>query len=89
MENLNPQMNRAISEALNAFGDGAVLLKKYVGSPRHIEIQILADSHGIFYIYSKESVVFNVAIKRSDRRGAIFGINAGMRKKMGEAAVGC
>jgi hypothetical protein len=31
---------------------------------------------GIFYIYSKESVVFNV--KKSDRRGAIFGINAGI-----------
>jgi propionyl-CoA carboxylase alpha chain len=57
------QMNRAISEALNAFGDGAVLLRKYVGSPRHIEIQILADSHGIF-IFIRKSVVFNVAIKK-------------------------
>jgi propionyl-CoA carboxylase alpha chain len=69
-EEFEPQMNRAISEALNAF-DGAVFFKK-VGSPRHIEIQSWRTVMGIFYIYSKESVVFNVAIK-SDRRGAIFG----------------
>ena len=40
------QMNRAISEATSAFGDGSVFIEKYVTSPRHIEIQIMADSHG-------------------------------------------
>lgn len=43
---LKSQMERAISEALSAFGDGAVFIEKYVGSPRHIEIQVLADTHG-------------------------------------------
>ena len=45
-EELKSQMERAISEALSAFGDGAVFIEKYVGSPRHIEIQVLADTHG-------------------------------------------
>src|SRR5690606_4102847 len=37
------QMKRAISEAENAFGDGSVFIEKFVTSPRHIEIQVLAD----------------------------------------------
>ncbi|MCB0760859.1 MAG: acetyl-CoA carboxylase biotin carboxylase subunit [Flavobacteriales bacterium] len=40
------QMKRAISEAESAFGDGSVFIEKFVGSPRHIEIQVLADTHG-------------------------------------------
>src|SRR5690606_3976414 len=43
---LESQMKRAISEAKSAFGDGLVFIEKYVTSPRHIEIQVLADSHG-------------------------------------------
>ncbi|TVR87898.1 MAG: acetyl-CoA carboxylase biotin carboxylase subunit [Saprospirales bacterium] len=40
------QMERATSEALNAFGNGAVFVEKYIENPKHIEIQILADRHG-------------------------------------------
>lgn len=49
------QMDRAVSEAVSSFGNGAVFIEKYVGSPRHIEIQILADTHGnIVYLFERE-----------------------------------
>ena len=52
---LESQMKRAISEATSAFGDGSVFIEKYVTSPRHIEIQIMADSHGnILYFFERE-----------------------------------
>lgn len=37
---------RASSEALSSFGDGRILLEKFIQQPRHIEIQVIADSHG-------------------------------------------
>lgn len=43
---LKEGMERAISEAESAFGDGSVFVEKYITSPRHIEIQVLADQHG-------------------------------------------
>jgi 3-methylcrotonyl-CoA carboxylase alpha subunit len=40
------QLESAIREAQAAFGDGRVLIEKYVASPRHIELQVFADAHG-------------------------------------------
>lgn len=52
------QMERAVSEAISAFGDGAVFVEKYVASPRHIEIQVLGDQHGnIIYLFERECSV--------------------------------
>ena len=45
-DELKEQMERAISEAQSAFGDGSVFIEKYIASPRHIELQVLADKHG-------------------------------------------
>ena len=58
VEELPEQMDRAIGEAVAAFGDGAVFIEKYVGSPRHIEIQVLADTHGtIVHLFERECSV--------------------------------
>ncbi|MBO6730896.1 MAG: acetyl-CoA carboxylase biotin carboxylase subunit [Maricaulis sp.] len=43
---LKEAMDTASTEAAAAFGDGTVYIEKYLGRPRHIEIQILADTHG-------------------------------------------
>ena len=54
-EELEEQIRMAKSEALNAFGDDAVFIEKYVGSPRHIEIQVLGDTHGnCVYLFERE-----------------------------------
>lgn len=49
------QMHLAVSEATSAFGDGAVFIERYVTSPRHIEIQVLGDTHGnivhLFFLF--------------------------------------
>jgi acetyl-CoA carboxylase biotin carboxylase subunit len=49
------QMNMAISEAVSAFGNGAVFIEKYATGPRHIEIQLIADNHGnCVYLFERE-----------------------------------
>ncbi len=49
------QMKRAVSEAVSSFGDGAVFIERYVASPRHIEIQVLGDTHGnVVHLFERE-----------------------------------
>jgi acetyl-CoA carboxylase biotin carboxylase subunit len=45
-DELWPALSRLTEEAKAAFGDGTLFIEKYVLSPRHIEVQILADKHG-------------------------------------------
>ncbi len=81
------QMNRAISEALNAFGDGSVFIEKYVASPRHIEIQIMADSHGnILYLFERECSIQRRHQKVVEEAPSSV-LTPELRKRMGEAAV--
>lgn len=55
IEELPEQMERAISEAVSAFGNGEVFIERYVAGPRHIEIQVLADNHGnVVYLFERE-----------------------------------
>lgn len=54
-DELEEQIRLAKSEAMSAFGDDAVFIEKYVGAPRHIEIQILGDQHGNYvYLFERE-----------------------------------
>jgi len=58
IEDFDEQMNMAVSEAISAFGDGAVFIEKYVAGPRHIEIQVLGDNHGnIVHLFERECSV--------------------------------
>jgi acetyl-CoA carboxylase, biotin carboxylase subunit len=55
---LEEQMNLAISEATSSFGDGSVFIEKFVTNPKHIEIQVLADSHGnVVHLFERECSV--------------------------------
>ena len=57
-QDFEEQMNLAVSEAISAFGDGSVFIERYVTSPRHIEIQVLGDTHGnIVHLFERECSV--------------------------------
>jgi len=87
IKELPSQMKRAISEATSAFGDGSVFIEKYVTSPRHIEIQILADSHdNILYLFERECSIQRRHQKVIEEAPSSV-LTPEMRKKMGEAAV--
>jgi propionyl-CoA carboxylase alpha chain len=52
---LQDAIERAQSEALAAFGDGSLILERYIDKPRHIEIQILGDTHGnLIHLWERE-----------------------------------
>ena len=86
-EDFESQMDRAISEATNAFGDGSVFIEKYVTKPRHIEIQIMADSHGnVLYVFERECSIQRRHQKVVEEAPSSI-LTPEMRKKMGEAAV--
>jgi len=52
------QVQLAVSEAVSAFGDGSVFIERYVSSPRHIEIQVLGDTHGnILHLFERDCSV--------------------------------
>lgn len=86
-EELQEQMERAISEAKSSFGDGSVFIEKYVASPRHIEIQVLADNYGnVVHGYERECSVQRRHQKVIEETPSAV-VTPEMRKKMGEAAV--
>lgn len=86
-EDFVSQMDRAVSEAISAFGDGSVFIERYVGSPRHIEIQILADTHGtVLYLFERECSIQRRHQKVIEEAPSSV-LTPELRKQMGEAAV--
>ncbi|MEH6682195.1 MAG: acetyl-CoA carboxylase biotin carboxylase subunit [Sediminicola sp.] len=84
---LQSQMDRAISEATSAFGEGAVFIEKYVSSPRHIEIQIMADVHGnVLHFFERECSIQRRHQKVVEEAPSSI-LDPELRKAMGEAAV--
>src|SRR6187402_3329344 len=74
-------------EAINSFGDDAVLVEKYAQRPRHIEIQVFGDSHGNYvWLFERDCSVQRRHQKVLEEAPAP-GMSQSMRKQMGEAAV--
>ncbi|MCB0543317.1 MAG: acetyl-CoA carboxylase biotin carboxylase subunit [Saprospiraceae bacterium] len=84
---LKEQMERAVSEALSAFGDGSVFIEKYVTGPRHIEVQVMGDTHGnIVYLFERECSIQRRHQKVVEEAPSAI-LTPELRKAMGEAAV--
>jgi propionyl-CoA carboxylase alpha chain len=75
------------TEAKNAFGDDRVFIEKFVEEPRHIEIQVLGDSHGnCIYLHERECSIQRRHQKVIEEAPSPF-LDPAMRKAMGEQAV--
>ena len=86
-EDFEEQMQLAVSEATSAFGDGAVFIERYVTSPRHIEIQVLGDSHGnIVHLFERECSVQRRHQKVVEEAPSSV-LTEEIRQKMGQCAV--
>lgn len=84
---LEEQIQRASSEAQSSFGDGSVFIEKYVASPRHIEIQVLADNYGnTVHLFERECSIQRRHQKVVEESPSSV-LTPEIRKKMGEAAV--
>jgi acetyl-CoA carboxylase biotin carboxylase subunit len=86
-KDVEEQMKRAISEATSAFGDGSVFVEKYVTLPRHIEIQVMADSHGnILHFFERECSIQRRHQKVVEEAPSAV-LTPELREKMGQAAI--
>ncbi len=86
-DDLVSSMQRAVSEAESSFGDGAVFIEKYVKAPRHIEIQILADTHGnTLHLFERECSIQRRHQKVIEEAPSVV-LDESLRAAMGKAAV--
>ena len=77
----------ASNEALTAFNNGDMYIEKFVENPRHIEIQILADSHGNVVSLGERECSIQRRHQKLIEEAPSPAVNKDLRKKMGEAAV--
>ena len=86
-EDFKEQMKLAQNEARSSFGDDAVFIEKFVTKPRHIEIQVFADSHGnTVYLFERECSIQRRHQKVVEEAPSAL-LTPELRKQMGEAAV--
>jgi len=80
-------LRMARSEARSSFGDDSVYIEKFVEKPRHVEIQVIGDSHGkILHLFERECSIQRRHQKVIEEAPSPA-INAKTRKKMGELAI--
>ncbi len=86
-EEFESALQMAQSEARSAFGDDSVFIEKYVGSPRHIEFQIMADRHGnICHLFERECSIQRRHQKLVEEAPSAV-LTPELREAMGKAAV--
>jgi acetyl-CoA carboxylase biotin carboxylase subunit len=81
------QMERAVSEAKNSFGDDSVFIEKFITSPKHIEVQVMGDQHGnVVYFFERECSIQRRNQKVIEEAPCAL-MTKDIREKIGTAAV--
>ena len=81
------QMERAISEATSAFGDGSVFIEKYITRPRHVEFQVFGDKQGnVVHLFERECSIQRRHQKVIEEAPSAI-LTAEKRDVMGQAAI--
>ena len=81
------QMDRAVSEAITSFGNGAVFIEKYITAPKHIEIQVLGDKHGnVVHLFERECSIQRRHQKLVEEAPSAV-LTPKIREAMGQCAV--
>jgi acetyl-CoA carboxylase, biotin carboxylase subunit len=86
-EDLESALRDASSEAQRAFGNGEVYLEKAVVNPRHVEVQILADSHGAVVYLGERECSLQRRHQKVVEEAPSPAVGPELRRAMGEAAV--
>jgi acetyl-CoA carboxylase biotin carboxylase subunit len=86
-EELARAFDGARREALSAFGDGSIYLERYLGRPRHVEVQVLGDAHGnVVHLAERECSIQRRHQKLVEEAPSPV-LTSEERAEMGEAAV--
>jgi len=86
-DDLKEALQTASAEAKAAFGSAEVYIEKYIEEPRHIEIQILADSHGnAIYLGERDCSLQRRNQKLLEEAPSLF-VDEAMRARMGQVAI--
>ena len=86
-DDIERAFDAAVREAMAAFGDGAVYLERYLDNPRHVEIQVLGDSHGnVVHLAERECSIQRRHQKLIEEAPSVV-LTPEERAAMGQAAV--
>lgn len=86
-KDFEPQLERAVSEAISSFGDGSVFIEKYITNPKHIEYQIFGDHNGnVVHLFERECSIQRRHQKVIEEAPS-SALTPELRKAMGNAAV--
>ncbi|MDP4231310.1 MAG: biotin carboxylase N-terminal domain-containing protein, partial [Bacteroidota bacterium] len=86
-EDLEQNVQMAQSEAIGAFGNGAVYIERYIAKPRHIEIQVFGDTYGNVVHYNERECSIQRRHQKLVEESPSPVVTEAVREKMGQAAV--
>jgi acetyl-CoA carboxylase biotin carboxylase subunit len=86
-EEMAPSLDAARREAMNAFGDDAVYIEKYIVGPRHVEIQVLGDAHGTMLSLGERECSIQRRHQKMIEEAPSIAVTPELRERMGDTAV--